>query len=108
MKKLNFGFNKIYFLNLIIIISFDNLNSLSDITLLKLGIKNNFINFTKKLNIYKINTNFININISINNFTNIAKAKISEQINSESSLVNNCSYSNNYFCYCKLIYIIFF
>ena len=108
MKNLSFEFNMIYFFNIIIIIFFENVNSLFNTIQLKLGIKNKYIKFTENQQIYKINTNFLNLNISINNFTNIAKAKISEQIISESSLANNCSDSNKTFCYCKLINIIFF
>ena len=105
MKNSNYEFYKIYFLNLIIIISFEYINSLSEITLLKLGTKNKLIKFTENLSIYKIKANFLNLNISISNFTNITKSKISEKINSEELLMKNCSYSNNTFCFCKSLYI---
>ena len=105
MKNSNYEFYKIYFLNLIIIISFEYINSLSEITLLKLGTKNKLIKFSENFSIYKIKANFLNLKISISNFTNITKSKISEQINSEELLMKNCSYSNNTFCFCKLLYI---
>jgi len=105
MKNTNYEFYKIYFLNLIIIISFEYIISLSEITLLKLGTKNKLIKFSENHSIYKIKANFLNLNISISNFTNITKSKISEQINSGEPLMKNCSNSNKTFCFCKSLYI---
>ena len=105
MKNSNYEFNKIYFLNYLIIIFIGYINSLSDITLLKLGIKNKLIKFKENISIYKLKTNNLNLNISINNFINITRSKISEQFNPETLLMKNCSNSNNTFCICKLLYI---
>ena len=105
MKNSNYEFNKIYFLNYLIIIFIGYINSLSDITLLKLGIKNKLIKFKENISIYKLKTNYLNLNISINNFINITRSKISEQFNQETLLMKNCSISNNTFCICKLLYI---
>ena len=105
MKNSNYEFNKIYFLNYLLLIFIGCINSLSDITLLKLGTKNKLIKFKENISIYKLKTNYLNLNISINNFINITRSKISEQFNPETLLMKNCSNSNNTFCFCKLLYI---
>ena len=93
MKKYFFELYKNFFLNLLLIIPFGYINSLQNITLLHIGIKNKFIEFTENKTIFRINTNFLYLNISVNNFNNVEKVKIVEQIFPESN--SNYKYLNS-------------
>ena len=93
MKKYFFELYKNLFLYLLLIIPFGYINSLQNITLLHIGIKNKFIEFTENKTIFRINTNFLYLNISVNNFNNVEKVKIVEQIFPESN--SNYKYLNS-------------
>ena len=93
MKKYFFELYKNLFLYLLLIIPFGYINSLQNITLLHVGIKNKFIEFTENKTIFRINTNFLYLNISVNNFNNVEKVKIVEQIFPESN--SNYKYLNS-------------
>ena len=101
MKKYFFELYKNLFLYLLLIIPFGYINSLQNITLLHIGIKNKFIEFTEKKTIFRINTNFLYLNISVNNFNNVEKVKIVEQIFPESNSNYNYFNSNNTNIYIK-------
>ena len=102
MKKNIFKYSQNYFIFLILILSIASINSNSNITLLKIGIKNKLIEIKENEPIYKINTYYLNLNISINNFHNIENLKIFSQNIPELSSIGNNSNSNNSFYYCKL------
>ena len=101
MKKYFFELYKNLFLYLLLIIPFGYINSLQNITLLHIGIKNKFIEFTENKTIFRINTNFLYLNISVNNFNNVEKVKIVEQIFPESNSNYNYFNSNNTIIYSK-------
>ena len=101
MKKYFFELYKNLFLYLLLIIPFGYINSLQNITLLHIGINNKFIEFTENKTIFRINTNFLYLNISVNNFNNVEKVKIVEQIFPESNSNYNYFNSNNTIIYSK-------
>ena len=105
MKKQIFKLSTNYILYIILIISFVHTYSLSNVTQLKIGIKNMFIKVEENQTIYKINTNYLNLNISITDLRDIVYVKISGfSDNLEREFNNNCSNSSKY-CHCNFLYI---
>ena len=102
MEKNIYNFFNIYITNfLLILISIIYVNSTSlNITNFKIGFKNATIDFSEKIAIYKINTNFLNLNISITNINNIHSILITDKIYSDNILPYDCSNLNN-FCQSK-------
>ena len=98
MEKNIYNFFNIYITNfLLILISIIYVNSTSlNITNFKIGFKN----ATIEIAIYKINTNFLNLNISITNINNIDSILITDKIYSDNILPYDCSNLNN-FCQSK-------
>ena len=105
MKKQIFKLSTNYILYIILIIPFVHTYSLSNVTQLKIGIKNRIIKVEENQTIYKINTNYLNLNISIKDLRDIVYVKISDfSDNLEREFNNNCPNSSKY-CHCNFLYI---
>lgn len=70
-------------LNVVLIISFVHIDSKLNENLLKINIKNNYIRFAENQSIYRIKTNYLLLNITINNLYNITSINITNIINKE-------------------------
>ena len=93
MGKYIFKFPKSYFIIFILLLIANSIQS--KITNLKIGIKNIPFSFMNNTMIYKINTNFLKLNISITNINNIATAQITDKIINDDLSIYNCSNLNN-------------
>ena len=86
----------------IIMIFLSHINSLTNTSPIKIGIKNKFVKVLENQTIFRIKTNLFNLNISIIDLKNITDIIISENNNLLENTINNSSNSNS-FNHCNLL-----
>ena len=100
-----FKINKNYISITILLIFFEHTYSIANVSFLKIGIKNKFIKVSENQTLYKINTNLINLNISIKDLKNITYIIFRDDSANSVEILTNNSSSQIFFRNCKLQYI---
>ena len=105
MWENRFKVNKNYISITILLIFFEHTYSISNVSFLKIGINNKFIKVFESQTFYKINTNLINLNISIKDLKNITDIIFHDDNSKSVEILTNNSSSPTFFRNCKLQYI---